>query len=159
MKYTIAFILMFSISTKFLNSQSNEVVKFSYDGKVQGSIGKLNVTFWSDDIIEYQIAVINLKNDTLFKQKGYAINPSNSLFAKHGMEFSEQIGPDQNNPIPAKQFMVFCNCDTWVNIKVSKDFSTIQVDCGQELLNKITNSYSNKNRFTQILGYFYLKVK
>jgi hypothetical protein len=155
-KLTILTILL--IHCVIINSQTDEIKRTLYEGKIKDLTSKLKVTFWSGDIIEYEINVTNIKKDTLFKQKGFAISPSNSLWAKHGMEFGEQIGPDMALAVPAKPFMVYCNCDTWLDIKVSKDYSFIQVDCGQDLLNKLSGDYSIKNRYTQILGYFYSNV-
>jgi hypothetical protein len=159
MNKKLAFLIVLLIHCVIINSQTDEIKRTLYEGKIKDLTSKLEVTFWSSDIIEYHINVTNMKNDTLFKQRGFAISPSNSLFAKHGMEFGEQIGPDMTHPVSAKPFSVFCNCDSWINIKVSKDYSFIQVDCGQDLLNKLFMDYSIKNRYTQILGYFYPKEK
>ena len=159
MKKLFAVISFLVFNVGMINSQKNEIKESQYEAKIQNLIGVLDLTFHSSDIIEYNIKIIRTKNDTLFSQKGFAINPSNYLWAKHGEEYPELIGPDMNNSVSAKQFLVYCKCDTWLNFKIPADYSYLQVDCGQELLNRLSGNNSNQSPETKILGYFYLKKK
>jgi hypothetical protein len=140
----------------FLSSIAQVKDRFLYEAKIENLMAKLEVKFWSEDIIEYAIIVQDKSGKSIFKQDGYALNQDLAEYVKHGMDYGEQIG-EPYNPIRARPYLVKCKCDKWLDIKVAKDKSIIQVDCGQELLNQLKGDYSDTNRNSQLLGIFNVK--
>lgn len=117
-------------------------------------LGQIEVRLCSEDILEYKLTISKEAGHPIFEQKGYALIVDLENQKKFGVDYDETIGAD-SKPIPMHQFLVSCNCEKWLNIKVAKDFSVIKVDYGDELINEISGNKGNENIKGFHLGYFY----
>lgn len=141
--------LSFYIDCKAQNGKSS--VFKTKDGNF---LGQIEVRLCSEDILEYKLTISKEEGHPVFEQKGYALIVDLENQKKFGVDYDETIGTD-SKPVPVRQYLVTCNCEKWLNIKVAKDFSVIKVDYNDELINEISGNKNNGNIKGFHLGYYY----
>ena len=118
-------------------------------------LGQIEVRLCSEDILEYKLTISKDEGHPIIEQEGYALIVDLENQKKYGIDYEETIGSD-SNPIPVRQYLVTCNCEKWLNIKLAKDFSIIKIDCAEDLINEISGikkGIIDTKSFH--LGYFY----
>lgn len=151
-KVVITLIVIFLCFHTGCNAQND---KFSVFKTREGNFtGQIEVMLCSEDILEYKLTITKEPDHPMFEQNGYALIVDLENQKKIGIDYDETIGTD-SNPIPVHQFLVTCNCEKWLNIKVAQDFSVIEVDYGDDLINEISENKGYENIKGFHLGYFY----
>ena len=153
--FTLSVVIFLTVLQLCCAQNSKKLIYSTKEGSYPGQIA---VNLCSEDILAYQLTICREAGKPIFEQKGYALIVHLGAQKYNGLDYEETVGTD-TKPIPVRQYQVMGKCEKWLNIKLAKDRSLIEVDCGAELINELSGSKSINNLRSFHLGHFYRDMK